>query len=273
MPAITPGTPQHFVVDVFRKTLADVLSQALGSSWSVEIGTEEVPPPQDPALLSFGLTASGRLQGNAAFQLPHADAVTLAQKLFKNAPDPGAELNADRKKAIEDLLRQVSDAAATALQSPYEGLSLQLSSIDPPAWSATTIALIAAEASGASFTVHFKLATELVNMISAAVSATAPLPTPPSSTDSNLDLLLGVDLSLTLRFGQRTLTLREILDLTSGSVIELDRQVQEPADLLLGDKLIARGEVVIVDGNYGLRVTEVADASHTGAMAGAAANR
>jgi len=273
MPAITPGTPQHFMVDVFRKTLADVLSQALGSSWSVEIGAEDVPPSQDPALLSFGLTASGRLQGNAAFQLPHADAVTLAQKLFKNAPDPAAELNADRKKAIEDLLRTVSESAATALQNQYEGLTLQLSSIDPPAWSGPTIALVAAEASGASFTLHFRLATELMNMISAAAPATVATPAPPLPTDSNLDLLLGVDLSLTLRFGQRTLTLREILDLTSGSVIELDRQVQEPADLLLGDKLIARGEVVIVDGNYGLRVTEVADTQHAGAMAGAVANR
>jgi len=55
------------------------------------------------------------------------------------------------------------------------------------------------------------------------------------------------------------MTLREILDLASGSVIELDREVQEPADLLLGDKLIARGEVVIVDGNYGIRITEVPD--------------
>ncbi len=42
-------------------------------------------------------------------------------------------------------------------------------------------------------------------------------------------------------------------------MVELDRQVQEPADLLLGDKLVARGEVVIVDGNYGVRVTEVID--------------
>jgi len=55
------------------------------------------------------------------------------------------------------------------------------------------------------------------------------------------------------------LTLREIMELSSGSIIELDRQVQEPADLLLGDRLIARGEVVIVDGNYGLRITEVSD--------------
>jgi flagellar motor switch protein FliN/FliY len=51
--------------------------------------------------------------------------------------------------------------------------------------------------------------------------------------------------------------LKDILDLCAGSVVELDQEVQEPVDLLLDGKLIARGEVVVVDGNYGLRVTEV----------------
>ncbi|MGA9504905.1 MAG: FliM/FliN family flagellar motor switch protein, partial [Terriglobales bacterium] len=78
--------------------------------------------------------------------------------------------------------------------------------------------------------------------------------------EPNLGLLLGVNLSLTLRFGQRVLPLREVLDLNAGAIVELDREVREPADLLLGDKVIARGEVVLVDGNYGLRITEVADA-------------
>ena len=73
----------------------------------------------------------------------------------------------------------------------------------------------------------------------------------------NLDLVLNVELNVTLRFGQRLLTLREVLDLTTGSVVELDRQVEEPIELLLDGKVIARGEAVVVDGNYGLRVTEV----------------
>ena len=63
--------------------------------------------------------------------------------------------------------------------------------------------------------------------------------------------------NVTLRFGQRLLTLREILDLTTGSVVELDRQVEEPVELLLEGKVIARGEAVVIDGNYGLRVTDV----------------
>jgi len=55
--------------------------------------------------------------------------------------------------------------------------------------------------------------------------------------------------------------LRDILELGAGSVLELDREIQDPADLLLDGKLIARGEVVVVDGNFGLRVTEVVSVS------------
>jgi len=48
-----------------------------------------------------------------------------------------------------------------------------------------------------------------------------------------------------------------VLDLTSGSVVELDRQVDEPVDLFLDGKVVARGEAVIIDGNYGMRITQV----------------
>ena len=79
----------------------------------------------------------------------------------------------------------------------------------------------------------------------------------PNPEQLNLQLVMDVELNVTLRFGQRQLALREVLELTSGSVIELDRQVEEPVELLLEGKVIARGEAVVIDGNYGLRVTEV----------------
>jgi flagellar motor switch protein FliN/FliY len=81
--------------------------------------------------------------------------------------------------------------------------------------------------------------------------------------EKNLELIMDVALDLTLRFGKRTMALSEVADLTTGSVIELDRIVDEPVELLLGDRIIARGEVVIVDGNYGLRVTELASVEHS----------
>jgi flagellar motor switch protein FliN/FliY len=68
---------------------------------------------------------------------------------------------------------------------------------------------------------------------------------------------MDVELDVTLRFGERQMPLHEILDLNAGSVVELDQNVQDPVELLVGGKVIAHGEVVIVDGSYGLRVAEI----------------
>lgn len=74
-----------------------------------------------------------------------------------------------------------------------------------------------------------------------------------------VELLLDVELEAALRFGCREMPLGEILDLGPGDVVELDRQIADPVDLIVGDKIVARGEVVLVNGNFGLRVTEVAE--------------
>jgi flagellar motor switch protein FliN/FliY len=79
----------------------------------------------------------------------------------------------------------------------------------------------------------------------------------------SLDLLLDVELEATIRFGGRHLALREILSMSVGSVVELDKRIDEPAELLVAGRLIAMGEVVVVDGSFGLRVTQVVSAPET----------
>ncbi len=74
-----------------------------------------------------------------------------------------------------------------------------------------------------------------------------------------IDLLLDVELEASLRFGSCEMTLNEVLELGPGDVVELDRHVADPVDLLVGDKIVARGEVVLVNGAFGLRVLEVAE--------------
>lgn len=103
----------------------------------------------------------------------------------------------------------------------------------------------------------------------APIPETDGLRPPDANTDdqTNLSLVLDVELNVLLRFGQRQLTLREILDLTCGSVIELDRRVDDPVELLLDGRVIARGEAAIVDGNYGLRVTEILPSAVAGQLA------
>jgi len=75
----------------------------------------------------------------------------------------------------------------------------------------------------------------------------------------NFDLLLEVELDASVRFGSCEMELKDLLELGPGDVVELDRHVADPVDLIVGDKIVARGEVVLVNGNFGLRVTEVAE--------------
>jgi len=84
-------------------------------------------------------------------------------------------------------------------------------------------------------------------------------PALPSSLTPGLALLLDVELEASLRFGSREMPLSEILELGPGDVVQLDRHVSDPVDLIVGDKIVARGEVVLINGNFGLRVTEVAE--------------
>lgn len=76
-----------------------------------------------------------------------------------------------------------------------------------------------------------------------------------------LELLHGVDMEVTVELGRTRMTVRDLLALTPGAVLELDRAAGSPADLLVNGRLVARGEVVVVDEDFGLRVTEIVDAS------------
>ncbi|MGE3076066.1 MAG: flagellar motor switch protein FliN [Dehalococcoidia bacterium] len=86
----------------------------------------------------------------------------------------------------------------------------------------------------------------------------APLPEQPEPAQrSSIDLLAGLQMNVTVELGRTELTVSEVLGLGPGSVIELDRLAGEPVDILVNDRLIARGEVVVVDENFGVRVVEV----------------
>ena len=86
----------------------------------------------------------------------------------------------------------------------------------------------------------------------------APLQSPgsvPSST--NLDLLLGVSLRVTVELGRTKMNIEEVLRLGPGSVVELDKLAGEPVDVLVNERLIALGEVVVLDDRFGVRITDV----------------
>jgi flagellar motor switch protein FliN len=73
----------------------------------------------------------------------------------------------------------------------------------------------------------------------------------------NIELLLDVELPISVSFGHSEMPLKDVLKLGAGSVIELDKSVNDPVSIVVNRKPIAKGEVVMVDGNYGVRILEV----------------
>lgn len=74
---------------------------------------------------------------------------------------------------------------------------------------------------------------------------------------NNIDLLMDVPLRISVELGRTRLSVRQVLDLQSGAVVELDRMAGDPVDVLVNDRLMARGEVVVVDDRFGVRLTEI----------------
>jgi flagellar motor switch protein FliN len=75
--------------------------------------------------------------------------------------------------------------------------------------------------------------------------------------ETNLNLLLDIPLKVTVELGRTKKQIKEILELSQGSIIELDKLAGEPVDILVNNKLIAKGEVVVIDENFGVRVTDI----------------
>ena len=75
----------------------------------------------------------------------------------------------------------------------------------------------------------------------------------------NPDVVLDVKVNLTARLGTCELPMREIVDLAPGTVLQLDRQAKDPIELLVNNKVIAYGEVVVVDDKFGIKITSLVD--------------
>lgn len=239
----------------FAKNVAESLATATGAQWPLQVMDTPEAATGKGNPLHFRLTVDGAMTGEcfAEFYEPQVEelAKRAAQQQGTDAPEDAAE------------------ALAALLSSAMQGLSASVSANAGEV--IVKVERVAGLAFGGMFLVPLASSGEQVNL-QILLYFGAPLleamcgeEQPGDSTNAkastvlpkNLKLVMDVELNVTLRFGQRQMPLREVLELGSGSVIELDRMVDEPVELLLDGKLIARGEAVVVDGNYGLRVTEI----------------
>lgn len=156
-------------------------------------------------------------------------------------------------------------AASIALAPLHGDASLgEVTEADPAALTAprpgqvtVAVRLLADGAHRATVVLTTPVAAEPEPLQGSPFGGALPASNPGSSVPSGLELLHDVEMDVTAELGRTRMSVREILELVPGSVIELDRAAGSPVDVLVNGTLIARGEVVVIDEEFGIRITDV----------------
>ena len=248
----------------WEKCAQSVLSQITAQTVTFDATAETLAGADSD--LWFTVTVGGAIRGEMALRVPAATGIRLAQKLLQETEPSPEQPSAEHRDALEEVLRQVAGQAATALASVAGGeIQLHLVAAAAPSWAPSGIkTLHTRDEAGTPVDIEIQ--------VSAALTAALPIPSvtasqPPAQPvlDSPpavaaYERLRDVMLEVKMRFGSRRMVLRDVLALSAGVVVELESNVTSPVDLLLDGRVVAHGDVVVVDGKYGLRVTQVIDA-------------
>lgn len=226
--------------------IARALSRELTTLWTATAGAPATATPSEPAG-AMGWTVAIPVSGVATGQLvtwfEAAAATTGARRVLGGDTNPADDAVA---RVLADLVARAADAVVA---SP-DGAGLILGAAAarkalPPA-GALSFTLTCED----GFSCHFATLAEFG-------ASAAGVGIGRESGDSRLEAVLEVDLPLVVRFGRAVMPLRAVAELSPGAVVDMGRSPDEPVELLVGERLIARGEVVIVGGNYGVRITEL----------------
>jgi flagellar motor switch protein FliN/FliY len=247
---------ERTLIDGMVAELASVLSTMVGASGAVR---------QAGGGAGVGWTVScllrGAKQGTLDLSFERTGAVKLAAAVLAMDEDPS---DAD----VNDTLKELVSQAVGALTIKPLGIGITFEIKTPVAGG--TVEDMAA---WFDVPVHDTLTVRLAGVSALTVGAVVAAPPPTNGSASgprtngaskvpdNLDVILDIDLPLSVRFGRAELTIDALTKLGPGSLIELFRSPDDPVDLLVNGKLVARGEVVVVGGNYGVRVHEVVSAA------------
>lgn len=234
-----------------------------------DISLENIPVPY---AISY-IIASGGGDGELGMIIPVEMGTALADMMLGGEGEVKKEMNDDDLDAIKEITANIFGAISTALNAQKELPKLNFTctniefitqSMDLSRFNKAYIFNFSLDSIQSKFTIltsanFVKLfeqdkQPQSINIESPTPQAAAAL----TSTEyKNINMILDVRLNVKVRIGQKRMLLKDVIAMDIGSVIELNQLANDPLEILVDDKVIAKGEVVIVDGNFGIQITEI----------------
>lgn len=231
--------------------LAEECAAAIGTLTGVATRLEDAPQKEGPHWLAT-FVADGRVTGTCAIALEHS--VVEALRTLSGRADRTLHT-----RVLSDLMMQAAQSATQRAGLEHITLSL-LELVADAALPTGHAALVGAITSPKLATpIGIRAWSALEDNPDAATAEGGPQVL--TTGNRRLDVILDIDLPVVVRFGRTELPLRSVAQLAPGSVIDLGRSPEDPVEMLVSNRVIARGEVVVVDGNYGIRILDVVSPS------------
>lgn len=233
------------------------------------MGLDNLPLPYS---ISY-IQASGEGSGEIAMIIPAQMGTALADMMLGGDGEAKTEMSDDDLDAIKEISSNIFGAISTSLNSQKELPKLNFAcsniefitqNIDLSRFDKAYIFNFSLDSIQSNFIV---LANSLLTAAfegggaAPQIMAAAPQSAPAHSLSpvefKNINMILDVRLNVKVRIGQKRMLLKDVIAMDIGSVIELNQLANDPLDILVDDKVIAKGEVVIVDGNFGIQITDI----------------
>ncbi|MBX9599722.1 MAG: flagellar motor switch protein FliN [Bryobacteraceae bacterium] len=261
--ADTQADTLRWLLDELAQQLALVFEMMTGQRPAIEIAGDAASAGND-------FVWRQKLAGLAGAEILYAASEQSSESIGAAILKAAGVEQIDPAEVRSTFLEAVSQAVGGLARAASARVGRELSPSPPQAAAAHTagvhwkhVAIHPREGEPATLLL-FGFSPELVDSLRsrpepAPLPAAAPAKTELEKTDSSrtFDLLLDVELPVRVSFGRAQVPLKEVLKLTTGSIVELNRSVSEPVEIIVNNCVVARGEVVVVEGNFGVRIQEV----------------
>jgi flagellar motor switch protein FliN/FliY len=258
--------PQYWLLQEFCAHLAAVFETMTGERPAIEAQVPSAPPTGNA--LHWHQTWLGA-PGDLWLIATEADWAAVGRRILLSAGLEDGDPDSIKSTYLETLGQALS-GLAQALSgrlgrevTPAGGKEVSLSSSPSAIWSCAEMKL-----APDAVTIYVGVEKTLLDAIAESGSA-SQLPEATTSTpirpedppapekSRTFDLLLDVELPVSVSFGRAQVQLKDVLKLTTGSIVELNRSIAEPVEVIVNNCVIARGEVVVIEGNFGVRIQQV----------------
>jgi len=248
-------------IELLQNEMKSTIEGLIGLSPNITIlsQSKDIGEPTPPFVkVEVKVTPKGRM----CFLLPPALSTAICDLMLGGEGTPKEEVDADDLDAIKEIISNILGALSTTLEAQSEMENLKFEIID------AKFVTNKEDFSIYSYIVNFNCQVKDVSGVCSVLfddvflslfqseSKTSSVSNV-SEEISNLEMLMDIKLQLRVRIGSKIMLLKDVIAMDIGSVVELDQLASEPLDILIDDKKIGEGEVVIVDGNFGIQITSI----------------